>query len=89
MFEYEIANKIPILLAISTCPRCTRMKRFLNKNNISAKIVDVDLLSLGEKKAIYKFMQPFNPGLNFPTMIIGDMAVVGEDYDSARKVFEI
>jgi glutaredoxin-like protein NrdH len=89
MFEYEVTNKIPILLALSTCPRCTRMKKFLNNNNVNVKVVDVDLLSIGEKKSIYRFMQPYNPSLNFPTMIVGGMAVVGEDYDSARRTLDL
>ena len=89
MFEYEVTNKIPILLALSTCPRCTRMKKFLNNNNVNVKVVDVDLLSIGEKKSIYRFMQPYNPSLNFPTMIVGEMAVVGEDYDSARRTLDL
>ena len=89
MFEYEVTNRIPILLALSTCPRCTRMKRFLNNNSVNVKVVDVDLLPVGEKKAIFRFMQPFNPSLNFPTMIVGEMAVVGEDYDSARRTLDL
>lgn len=28
MYEQEVANRIPILFALSTCPRCQRMKKF-------------------------------------------------------------
>ncbi len=85
MFDYEIENGIPILLALSTCPRCTRMKRFLNKHNVEARIVDVDLLSFGEKKTVYRFLQPYNPRLSFPTLIVGNRAVIGEDYPGIEE----
>jgi glutaredoxin-like protein NrdH len=86
MFEYEVKNKIPILMAISTCPRCQRMKQFLKQNNINATIVDVDLLPPDEKKAHLRFLQPINPRLSFPTLIVGELAVVGEDYDGVKEV---
>ena len=89
MFEYEVSNKIPILMAISTCPRCQRMKQFLQMNGVKAKIVDVDLLSPEEKKSHMRFLQPINPRLSFPTLIVGDLAVVGEDYDGAKEVLGI
>jgi glutaredoxin-like protein NrdH len=86
MFEYEVKNKVPILMAISTCPRCQRMKQFLKQNDINAKIVDIDLLPADEKKAHMRFLQPINPRLSFPTIIVGDLAVVGEDYDGVKEV---
>lgn len=86
MYEYELKNKIPILMAISTCPRCSRMKKFLQMNNIQAKIIDIDLLSRGEKKQHLKFLQPTNPSLSFPTLIVGEFAVIGEDYDGIMEV---
>lgn len=89
MFENELKNKIPILLAISTCPRCTRIKKFLKMHNIEFKAVDIDLKQLGEKKEIFKFMQPFNPGLSFPTLIVSDSAVLGEDYDAIKEILSL
>lgn len=89
MFEYEVSNRIPLLLALSTCPRCIRMKRFLKEHNVETKIIDVDLLSLSEKKEIYRFLQPVNPQLSFPTLVVGDVAVVGEDYEGVKEVLEL
>ena len=86
MYEYEVSNKIPLLLAISTCPRCTRMKKFLKTNQVNAKIVDIDLLPFDEKRETYRFLQPINPRLSFPTLVIGDLVVVGEDYDNVKEV---
>ncbi len=89
MFEYEVKNRIPLLLALSTCPRCIRMKQFLSSQKIDVKIVDVDLLPMEEKRSIYKFMEPMNPRLSFPTLIVGELAVVGEDYDGVREVLSL
>ena len=86
MFEYEIKNRVPILLAISTCPRCLAMKEFLKNYNVDVKIVDVDLLAPGDRKAVYNFMEPINPRLSFPTLIVGDLAVIGEDYQEVKQV---
>jgi len=81
-----VKNKIPILMAISTCPRCQRMKKFLEMNNVKATIVDIDLLQADEKRAHMRFLQPINPRLSFPTLIVGELAVVGEDYDGVKEV---
>ena len=89
MFEYEVKNKVPILMAISTCPRCQRMKKFLEMNNVKVTIVDIDLLPKEDKKAHLRFLQPINPRLSFPTLIVGDLAVVGEDYDGVKEVLGI
>ncbi len=89
MYEHEVNNKIPILLAISTCPRCERVKKFLHLHRISAKIIDIDLLPIDEKRSHMRFLQPFNPRLSFPTLIVGDYAVVGEDYDGMKEVLEL
>ena len=86
MFEYEVSNKVPILMAISTCPRCQRMKKFLEMHSVKATIVDIDLLPIDKKKAHMRFLQPINPRLSFPTLIVGDLAVVGEDYDGVKEV---
>jgi glutaredoxin-like protein NrdH len=85
MYEDEIRNRTPILFALSTCPRCRAVKEFLNANNIKARIIDVDLLSREERKEQLTFVQQVNPRLSFPTLIVGDLAVIGADYDGIRE----
>jgi len=86
MYEYEVSNKVPILLALSTCPRCHGMKEFLRRNGVPAVIVDVDLLRQEEKRANLRFLRRMNPRVSFPTLVVGDEAVIGEDYDSVKEV---
>ena len=37
----------------------------------------VDLLTSDEKAAVLEEVRRFNPGLSFPTIIIGDKVIVG------------
>jgi len=89
MFEEIIKRGTPLLLALSTCPRCIRMKKFLESLKIEVEIVDVDLLPIDQKRSIYRFLKPFNPRLSFPTLIVGDRAVVGEEYDEVKEVLKL
>ncbi len=89
MYEREIENRIPILFAISTCPRCQRVKAFLKDHGIQATIVDVDLLPLHEKRRQFDFVRRVNPELSFPTLVVGDLAVLGEDYDGIREALHL
>jgi glutaredoxin-like protein NrdH len=88
MYESEVGSRTPILFAISTCPRCQRMKAFLSRQGIEALVVDVDLLPREEKRRQLDFLAPINPRLSFPTLVIGDLAVIGEDYEAAAEALE-
>lgn len=85
LYQREIEQKKPILLALSTCPRCERMKHYLQREGIDAIIVDVDLLSFEDKRAHLEFVRTVNPRVSFPTFVVGDLAVIGEDYDGVRE----
>ncbi len=85
MYEREVASRTPILFALSTCPRCQRMKTYLARRGVEALVVDVDLLDREEKRRQLEFVATVNPRLSFPTMVVGDLAVIGEDYDAARE----
>jgi len=89
MFEQEIRENMPILFALSTCPRCQRMKTFLENHGIVARIVDVDLLDSSEKQKHLKFLSRINPAVSFPTLVVGETAVLGEDYRGVREVLSL
>jgi glutaredoxin len=65
------------------------MKKFLEEHNVNARTIDVDLLPLDEKKRHFKFLLTNNPTLAFPTLMVGDEAVIGEDYDGVREVLNL
>jgi glutaredoxin-like protein NrdH len=89
MYEYEIQNGIPVLFALSTCPRCGRMKAFLQQNGVQAKIIDLDYLRGAEKRGVVRFLSGINPSVTVPTLMVGRQVVVGEDYDRVAEALQI
>ncbi|MBN1423720.1 glutaredoxin family protein [Candidatus Fermentibacteria bacterium] len=89
MYDHEIASRTPLLFAISTCPRCQRVKSFLKDHGVHAHIVDVDLLTLSEKRQQFEFVRRVNPEISFPTLVVGDTAVLGEDYDGIKEALNL
>jgi glutaredoxin-like protein NrdH len=89
MYEREVQEKTPILFALSTCPRCNRMKQFLDENRVQAVVVDVDLLPPSEKQAQLEFLRMVNPAVSMPTLVVGEFAVLGEDYDGVREALRL
>jgi len=89
MYEHEVVARTPLLFAISTCPRCQRVKAFLQQHGVQAQIIDVDLLSLAEKRQQFEFVRKVNPEISFPTLVVGDIAVLGEDYEGIREALNL
>ena len=63
--------------SLSTCSHCKSTKKFLNKCTVKYEFVDVDTLEGEERKAILDDVKKFNPRCSFPTIIIGDIVIVG------------
>jgi glutaredoxin len=89
MYEREVREGIPILFALSTCPRCTRMKQFLQQSGVRAVVVDVDLLAPTERSEQLAFLRRVNPAVSMPTLVVGEYAVLGEDYDGVREALRL
>jgi glutaredoxin-like protein NrdH len=85
MYEDEIESRRPILFALSTCPRCQRMKDFLLRHRVDALVVDIDLLPVLDAQRHYQFIRNINPTISFPTLVVGELAVIGEDYAGAQE----
>jgi glutaredoxin len=65
------------IYSLSTCGHCRSAKKFLGDCTIKYDFVDVDLLEGDERKAILEDVKKFNPKCSFPTIIIGDIVIVG------------
>jgi len=75
-----------VLYAISTCPWCNKVKRFLNELGVDYFYEDVDLLGSEELGKVEAIVAKWNPKENYPTMIINDeVAVIGDDEEEIRK----
>ena len=71
-------SDIPVkLFSLSTCGHCKSTKKLLSDCTVHYDFVDVDLLEGEERKAILEDVKKFNPRCSFPTIIIGDIVIVG------------
>lgn len=65
------------IYSLSTCSHCKAIKKLLTDCTVQYDFVDVDLLEGEERTAILEDVKKFNPRCSFPTIIIGDMVIVG------------
>jgi glutaredoxin len=59
------------------CPYCTKLKKFLAENGISASITEVDKLPKAEQERAHAEMRRLTGKVSYPTVVIGDRAVAG------------
>ena len=77
------------VFSLSTCSHCKSTKKLLNECTVQYDFVDVDLLEGDERKAILEDIKKFNPRCSFPTIIIGDVVVVGYKEKEIREALGI
>jgi glutaredoxin-like protein NrdH len=65
------------IYSLSTCSHCKTTKKYLSDCTVKYEFVDVDLLEGEEREAILEDVKKFNPRCSFPTIIIGDVVIVG------------
>jgi glutaredoxin-like protein NrdH len=73
------------IYSLSTCSHCKSTKKFLSDCTVMYDFVDVDLLEGQERKAILEDVRKFNPKCSFPTIIIGDIVIVGFKENKIRE----
>lgn len=66
-----------ILYALSTCQWCRMTKDLLANLGVKYDYVYVDLLKGKEREEAVNEVKKFNPSISFPTLVIGDKAIVG------------
>lgn len=82
-------NKKPIFYAISTCPRCIRVKRFLNEINFEYELIEVDLIPRDERQAIVNRLSRYNPVVSFPVIETEDNLLIGTTIEEIKQVFGV
>jgi glutaredoxin-like protein NrdH len=81
-------NKKVRLYALSTCPECKRVKRFLDEQNIKYELIEVDLLDSGEQWVTSKELKRYNPEVTYPTLVIEE-TIKGLDEEAIRTALGI
>lgn len=77
----EQRHKKARLYALSTCPVCKRMKRFLEEQDVEFESIDVDTLESGEQWVISKEVRKYNPESTYPTLVVEEVIT---EYDEER-----
>ncbi len=65
------------IYSLSTCSHCKATKKLLADCTVQYDFVDIDLLEGEERAAILEDVKKFNPRCSFPTIIIGNIVIVG------------
>lgn len=73
------------LYALSTCPACKKTKALLETYGIPFDCTEVDLLEGSSQWAATTEIKKHNPNLTFPTLLIGDIVIVGFDEEKIKQ----
>jgi len=73
------------MYTLSTCHHCKAAKKFLASCGVEFEFTDVDQLSGAEREAILTEVRRLNPECSFPTILIGDQVIVGNNEEKIRK----
>jgi len=77
------------MYTLSTCSHCKAAKKFMSDHGVDYEFVDVDLLKGTEQAAAVQRVREKNPNLSFPTIIIGDVVIVGFQEGQIRETLGI
>ncbi len=74
-----------MIYTLSTCGACKATKKLLNELSITYEFTDVDLLKGEEQNLVVEKVKAVNPLCSFPTILIGDIVIVGFRESEIRK----
>ncbi len=74
-----------MIYTLSTCSHCNACKKFLNSHEVRYDYVDVDTLKGDNRQEVLDEVRQYNPGLSFPTILIGDRVIIGFREDEIRE----
>ncbi len=73
------------MYTLSTCHHCKAARKFVAGTGIEFEFTDVDLLAGAEREAVLAEVRRLNPECSFPTILIGDQVIVGNDEAKISK----
>lgn len=65
------------LYALTTCPYCRMVKRFLDDGPVDYELIEVDKLQGAAKDEVVAEVRRISGGASFPVIVIGDEVIVG------------
>ena len=76
------------LYALSTCPWCKKVKRFLDEKGVQYEHIDVDLVQGEAQKVALEEVEKLTGARSFPVTVIGEKVIRGykeEELNEALK----
>ena len=73
------------MYTLSTCHHCKAATKFLATCGVEFEYTDVDLLTGAEREAMIAEVRRLNPECSFPTILIGDEVIVGNNEEKIKK----
>jgi glutaredoxin-like protein NrdH len=77
------------MYTLSTCSHCKAAKGFMEKIGVQYDYTDVDLLEGAARQSVIDEIRKINKRLSFPTIVIGDKVIVGNDPDAIKKALGV
>lgn len=77
------------MYTLSTCSHCKAAKRWMSDHGIEYDFTDVDLLEGQDRTDMINEVRSYNPNCTFPTILIGDEVIVGNDESKLKNALDI
>ncbi len=65
------------LYALSTCPYCRMTRKFMDENEVTYDLLEVDLLEGDERDAAIAEVREVSGGASFPVVVVEEEVIVG------------
>ena len=74
--------------ALSTCPWCKKVKKFLDEKNVEYDVIDVDLAQGDDQKQALEEVEKLTGKRSFPVTVINDEVILGYKEDKIEEALE-
>ncbi|WP_027183046.1 glutaredoxin family protein [Desulfovibrio inopinatus] len=80
-----MSTKSILMYGLSTCTHCANAKAIIESMNHPFDVIYVDRLAGDDRNKRMNEVRKHNPQLTFPTIIINQIVVVGDDEEAIKK----
>lgn len=74
--------------ALSTCPWCKKVKRYLDDHQVQYDCIDVDLAQGEEQKVALEEVEKLTGRRSFPVTVIGETVIQGYKEDEIERALK-
>ncbi|MDO8881264.1 MAG: glutaredoxin family protein [Coriobacteriia bacterium] len=77
------------VFALSTCPYCRMARAYLDENDVSYDVVEVDMLEGEEKDAAVAEVKEISGGTSFPVVVVEEEVLVGFNKKRMKELLDL